>query len=118
MKKSNKDLKAFIIVATLLAGVFIVFHITPQMAMRTKAVTLLNGHTLPLNASEIEVDEFHNKSYISQAKKENGTFYYFKSNAIYEFFRDKKIIWRDMSEPFGWLVSKKGFLYFAEPVGY
>ena len=69
--------------------------------------TLGQLRSISLLFSDIEEDAFHNKLDKKVAKNNNGKFYVItneKSDSI-------------LRKPYSWLVTKKYFLYFAQPYG-
>lgn len=102
--KKRKILAVSLIVFMLF---YLILHISPSMAIRTRLVTLGQIRSISLLFSDIEEDDFHNKLDKKVAKKNNGKFYVIaneKSDSI-------------LRKPYSWLVTKKYFLYFAQPYG-
>lgn len=86
---------------------YLLLHISPSIAIRTRLITLGQIRSISLLFSDIEEDDFHNKLDKKVAKKNNGKFYVItneKSDSI-------------LRKPYSWLVTKKYFLYFAQPYG-
>jgi len=108
MKNANMKKRKILAVSLIVFVIsYLLLHISPSMAIRARLITLGQIRSISLLFSDIEEDDFHNKLDKKVAKKSNGKFYVItneKSDSI-------------LRKPYSWLVTKKHFLYFAQPYG-
>ncbi|WP_101772493.1 hypothetical protein [Peptostreptococcus faecalis] len=92
-----KNTKKIIYLLIVVASIFLFSHITPEMAIRTKLLTIFSGDSIPLILSDIEEFEDDSKKTMYIVKDEN-------SNSPF-------------ANHYKWAVKKVIFFYLAEPIG-
>ncbi|MDD7182201.1 hypothetical protein [Peptostreptococcus porci] len=92
--------KKITVIITILILAFIISHISPSIAIRTRLITLFNGSAIELVFSDIH--EINQKDTSAEKK-----FFIIKEDVKHN----------SLANDYVWGVTKKGFLYFAYPIG-